>query len=299
MNINDQLSRTQRRAKARLTDMIAFEVSLVDRAANLRRWVIVKRNADMSTTEVVSKVALPSAARQAMLDGISGVLEKLTAIASMIGDAEIDDAATVPAELAGTIDQCSEMLRGVAEQYMEKPSGEPEVEVEVEAEKKAAPAEEPMDESGKACKEPTKKGEEVVDESDVEKQAEAIAKAGRKIARARFEKLLGMQKELESLIKELSDVVEEEPEAKSASESVQKEAGEQAVAPSVSLEEVNSKLDTLTAIVKASASIQAAPIVVPTPNGGVVEGAAKPTVQAVRWSNDLAAEIKQARSSAR
>jgi hypothetical protein len=97
--------------------MMVQEVSLVDAAANLRKFVVLKR--DGMTTDKTEKMTLklPSAAKQGIMDGIGQILDKLTALATMVGDAEEDDAAAVPEELGTALMQQAEMLEGMATQY--------------------------------------------------------------------------------------------------------------------------------------------------------------------------------------
>jgi hypothetical protein len=105
--------------------MLVQEVSLVDVPANLRKFVITKRT-DMppsQTTKLTLK--LPSDAKQGIMDGLSQCLDKATALATMVGDADVDDQATVPAELAAALDQIGDMFEGMAQQYGSAPETAP------------------------------------------------------------------------------------------------------------------------------------------------------------------------------
>lgn len=115
-----------RRAKARLSNMNTQEVSLVDNAANKRRFVIVKRDGVMSDKKPVAKdgLRLPSEAKQGIMDGLSQVLDKVTALATMVGEAETDDQAAVPDDLGLALNQCAELLEGLATQYGSPPTDE-------------------------------------------------------------------------------------------------------------------------------------------------------------------------------
>ncbi len=114
--------RQARKAKARLSDMVTQEVSAVDRAANLRRFVVVKRNATQETNDMATEtkklaLRLPPAAKQAIMDSLAQSLDKLTAIASMVGESAEDEAATVPEDLGVALRQCAEVITGIADQY--------------------------------------------------------------------------------------------------------------------------------------------------------------------------------------
>ena len=98
-------STIQRRAKSRLVNMDIQEVSVVDKAANLREFVLLKRDT-MTTTEKMT-LKLPGDAKQGIIDGLAQALDKATALAAMVGDAEVADDATVPAELSAALTQSS------------------------------------------------------------------------------------------------------------------------------------------------------------------------------------------------
>jgi uncharacterized phage infection (PIP) family protein YhgE len=78
----------------RLVDMVVEEVSLVDRAANLRRFLIVKRDDSMDTEET-KKVDVPE---DSPLGMALAALESLTDIVELLGDDDSDPRITALAE---------------------------------------------------------------------------------------------------------------------------------------------------------------------------------------------------------
>lgn len=91
----------------RLVDMVVEEVSLVDRAANLRRFLIVKRDDSMDDTEDTTKADVPA---DSPLGMALAALESLTDIVELLGS-DIDDADPRIAALA-------EQLRNTGEQLL-------------------------------------------------------------------------------------------------------------------------------------------------------------------------------------
>lgn len=91
----------------RLVDMVVEEVSLVDRAANLRRFLIVKRDDSMDDTEDTTKADVPA---DSPLGMTLAALESLTDIVELLGS-DIDDADPRIAALA-------EQLRTTGEQLL-------------------------------------------------------------------------------------------------------------------------------------------------------------------------------------
>jgi hypothetical protein len=221
-----------RTAKARLSEMITQEVSMVDAAANLRRFVVVKRNDTMS--EQVAKVALrlPPEAKRGIMDGLATALDKLTALATVVGDAEEDAQVFVPPDLGDALRQCSELVAGLADQYAAAPApaepppadaNAPAPDAGVPPEIGApAPAEPAMMGLGKALPPPEKDSLTLAPEKDPLTMApqtkSAIAeafkacasemaetmKAGRKIAGQRYKKLAELHDTLGKLLNELA-----------------------------------------------------------------------------------------------
>lgn len=92
----------------RLVDMVVEEVSLVDRAANLRRFLIVKRDDSMDDTEDTTKADVPA---DSPLGMALAALESLTDIVELLGSAGAEEADPRITALA-------EQLRTTAEQLL-------------------------------------------------------------------------------------------------------------------------------------------------------------------------------------
>jgi hypothetical protein len=114
----------------RLVDMVVEEVSLVDRAANKHRFLIVKRDDAMdddNTTDTTTDAPSPPAAPTAKLDDGTALgaaltaLESLTGLVELLGSLGADQADARLAELA-------EELRAVAEALLARTVGDDEVE---------------------------------------------------------------------------------------------------------------------------------------------------------------------------
>ncbi len=112
----------------RLVDMVVEEVSLVDRAANKHRFLIVKRDDAMdddNTTDTTTDDASPPAAPTAKLDDGTALgaaltaLESLTGLVELLGSLGADQADARLAELA-------EELRAVAEALLARNAGDDE-----------------------------------------------------------------------------------------------------------------------------------------------------------------------------
>ena len=128
----------------RLVDMVVEEVSLVDRAANKHRFLIVKRDEAMDddkTQNTTPAEPSPPAAPTAKLDDNSALnaalaaLESLTGLVELLGDLGADQA---DSRLAGL----AEELRSVAMQLLERTDGDgvSEADQVVEARVKTEPA---------------------------------------------------------------------------------------------------------------------------------------------------------------
>jgi uncharacterized phage infection (PIP) family protein YhgE len=90
----------------RLVDMVVEEVSLVDRAANLRRFLIVKRDDSMDDTEDTTKADVPA---DSPLGMALAALESLTDIVELLGS-DVDDADPRIAALAERLRTTGEQL---------------------------------------------------------------------------------------------------------------------------------------------------------------------------------------------
>lgn len=114
----------------RLVDMVVEEVSLVDRAANKHRFLIVKRDEAMdddNTADNITDAPSPPAAPTEKLDDGTALgaalaaLESLTGLVELLGSLGADQADARLAELA-------EELRAVAEALLARTVGDDEVE---------------------------------------------------------------------------------------------------------------------------------------------------------------------------
>jgi hypothetical protein len=202
-----------RRAKARLTDFAINEVSLVDAAANLRKFVLTKRNDGMATEKMTLK--LPTAAKQGIMDGLAQCLDKATALSTMVGDAEVDDAATVPQELSAALSQVGEMFEGMAQQYGGAP---PEADTGPDQAPPPDGGAPPPAPQGKNLPTELHDGDNMkpLREGDSLKtlyhktiaaahdEVAAVEKAGRKMAGARYKKLSELHDNLGKLLNELA-----------------------------------------------------------------------------------------------
>lgn len=131
------LGRAPDEAKFRLRDILVEEVSFVDRAANRRRFLIVKqRGGNMdptrtATNEVaettlaadvsaVVKVDLPGPVKEGLLRIVTEALERLVSVSNMVkeaGETSESSAEPVPVELAEEITAISDLLRGALSRY--------------------------------------------------------------------------------------------------------------------------------------------------------------------------------------
>jgi hypothetical protein len=128
--ISKQAPRPRSEARYELRDMTTKEVSMVDLAANLRKFLITKRD-PMPTdidpnapapvaTETKKAMALPGEARTALIDGVMDALEKLTGVTQALKEATIDDGVQVPDELPRMIKEASDGLAKIAGSYIAK-----------------------------------------------------------------------------------------------------------------------------------------------------------------------------------
>ncbi|MCU0702199.1 MAG: hypothetical protein MUC96_37355 [Myxococcaceae bacterium] len=127
----------------RLVDMVVEEVSLVDRAANKHRFLIVKRDDAMdddNTTDTTTTDPSPSAAPTAKLDDGTALgaaltaLESLTGLVELLGSLGADQADARLAELA-------EELRSVAEQLLARTAQDEDIEARAKGDAEAKPTE--------------------------------------------------------------------------------------------------------------------------------------------------------------
>lgn len=178
--------RSKEEATHRLSDMETKEVSLVDRAANLRNFLVVKsEGVEMSvpakaTAETTQKEAmtLPEEDRTAMIGILHDALEVLTGVATTLKESTIDDSASVPPELAKMFSDAGKKLMKSVSKYLE--SGSPS-----------------DDESG----DDKAKGD---DESKTDSADGDVEKA-RRLTPARRAKLVSLRDDLSALIDETAD----------------------------------------------------------------------------------------------
>jgi hypothetical protein len=233
---------TLRRAKARLTEMTINEVSLVDKAANLCNFVVTKKDetmANAATQKMTLKI--PAAAKQGLQDGLGQIIDKVTALAQIVGDAETDDTAAVPEELSTALNQIGQMATGMSSQYG---GGAPATDAAA-ADGTGGPSEQAppanaspdmgknLDGTEKALPAPHKDApmktelhdgdslstiyRKAIAKANLEVAAfEAMEKAGRKMAGARYKKLSELHDNLGKLLNELA--YDEAAETKGASE---------------------------------------------------------------------------------
>jgi len=128
----------------RLVDMVVEEVSLVDRAANKHRFLLVKRDDAMDddkTQNTINATPVTPAAKlddTTALDAALTALESLTALVELLGELGADQA---DERLAGL----AEELRSVAEQILGEDDSE---NVEARAKAKSEPAKPPTNFAG-------------------------------------------------------------------------------------------------------------------------------------------------------
>lgn len=110
-------------ARFRLRDILVEEVSLVDRAANKRRFLVVKSGSTMAKTEEtvsVAKVDLPKPVKEGLLRMLTEALERLVSVANLVRDAKETEEQMeqpVPKPLGAEILKVCELLQGALEKY--------------------------------------------------------------------------------------------------------------------------------------------------------------------------------------
>lgn len=302
--------------------MITQEVSMVDAAANLRRFVVVKRNSTMG--EQVAKVALrlPPEAKRGIMDGLATALDKLTALATVVGDAEEDAQVFVPPDLGDALKQTSVLIGGLADQYAAAPA--PALTEEAPAEPPpdgavppeiAAPAEPEMMGLDKALPPPENEGLTLAPVKDpltmapqsksaIAEAFKAVAgemaetmKAGRKIAGQRYKKLAELHDTLGKLLNELA--YDDAADAAGIAGAEGAPAAKACKDPTKKADEPIAKANgsaELLAIAKASAEAVAAQgdaiaknRTAEAPRARSAEGGGAPS--AVRWPLDMSAAL--------
>ncbi len=175
--------------------MLTIAVGLVDKPANERPFLMMKKEETMPPSEIkkdetaggsaapaaatTAGLKMPAAAKQAFTDGIAAALEQLAGIAQIVQSAEVDETAPPPTQLAGSVDETADMLDEIADQFMP----EENVAESYDAAKKP-PAPPPGDPAVAAPPPP-------VEKTDVQKAAHAkaekraIRKAARRMSKGR------------------------------------------------------------------------------------------------------------------
>ncbi len=197
---------------------------------------------------------LPAAAKEAMLTGLSGALEKLSAVADMVNGAEVDDAAPVPAELGQALGEVAAILTGLGGGGDAKAAGDAAAAPGAGVEKAELDAYTAMHVTIDAArtrlwqaieiiaKDPTKASEEIRAVADMlstvstmvptaaaKAVASAVAKSGRKMSKGRLSLFKQAFDIMATLLKELED--EGEDAAAQAAAAGAQAAATQAAAP--------------------------------------------------------------------
>ena len=199
----------ERKPDARLTDIVPNEVSFVDRAANLRSFLMVKRNmADTKKqdddkaddkgegTDKADGLVLPSGAKKGLLDVMLSTMEKIQGAAQSIGDAETDDAAEVPSEVGDLLRGCAQLLTGAADQF--SPAGGDD-DSDDDSDDEDVDADKSKDDD-----------DDATDKSTEGDTGDEVAKAGRKISGARLARFRAAHDEMGKLLEELEDAKDDE-----------------------------------------------------------------------------------------
>jgi hypothetical protein len=110
--------------------MLTTAVGIVDRAANEEVFLVVKSRdgASMATAAKgddaqQGTLRLPADAKQSLTDGLTDVLEKLSALAQQVYDCEVDETAECPPELASAVDDLADDLDDLADEFTPKATG--------------------------------------------------------------------------------------------------------------------------------------------------------------------------------
>jgi hypothetical protein len=106
-------------AKFRLNEILVEEVSLVDRAANKRRFLIVKQ----AEGDDVSELILTPDVKNTVISSLSDVLERITKFTSVINETKEDGesgASVLPAKLGAELKDVAKALNGLFLSQLEK-----------------------------------------------------------------------------------------------------------------------------------------------------------------------------------
>ena len=184
-----------------LRKMRVQEVGLVPFGANARVFPIVKSDGANSM-----KIRMSGQALKTALGALQGLSEKVASTTAIAANAEVDDAAPPPAELGKLFGALGDMCGGLAKQYCG-----PGATMDEEEKKAARPF------PGAAPPFGPKKKPEEDDGEDMKKAAEfisaglvAVQKAGKKMAKSRFDALKTAHETIGKLLAEVGDAPEGE-----------------------------------------------------------------------------------------
>lgn len=123
-----QMGLSPQEAQYRLHDILVEEVSVVDRAANKRRFLMVKSagakmDNDTTTTDP-KKLTLAKGTKETLLGVLEKGLRDLVEVTTLVKNASDDGAdEAVPTEIAGGLLVAAETIRGSFAKYLPKPQG--------------------------------------------------------------------------------------------------------------------------------------------------------------------------------
>lgn len=102
-------------ARFRLRDILPVEISLVDRAANKRRFLTIKNKDGVNAMATLLKVDLPANIREGVEKALTAALQQLHVITKAVteGAALSEDGAVVPEEFRKALDELTTQLGGV------------------------------------------------------------------------------------------------------------------------------------------------------------------------------------------
>lgn len=105
-------------AKSRLRDIIPVEISLVDRAANKRRFLTIKNSDGVNTMTTLLKVNLPANLREGVEKALTTALQQLHEITKAVteGEAVTTEGAQVPEDFQKALGLVLEQLAPIAKE---------------------------------------------------------------------------------------------------------------------------------------------------------------------------------------
>lgn len=301
------------------------EVSIVDAAANLRSWLVLKGlnmpnaqtakvtkdegalppaapppqpgappaapppAADASPAETAkAAMKLPGAKKQELLDVLATVLEDLTATATAVGEAEVDDSAPIPPELGELLMRGVEGLQAAAATVAPAPAdgGDPG----------AAPAEAPPAAVAAAAPISNPGATQSLEQAAFKA---AVAKYGSRLARPRLASLKQSLALIQQVVNECDVTPAAVAEAAAGSPPAGGgDAGGGDAGVAKALEAIAASQVKLAEVVQAALAPRGTPVVKSIPNGNAqpTEGGAAPT-KPHRWTDDLSERLEQKRAA--